>query len=104
MENCLLLDMHGSNKVVLFTYGGRLVRSYEVERPSGMAIGGAGFSLVTTYTNPGPPSTFDPNGQLIHKIEGLHLPQDTKITSDDSVRVNEYGGNKLHKYIIYILN
>ena len=42
MENCLLVDIYyGSKKVVVFTREGRLVRSYEVERPSGMAIDAA---------------------------------------------------------------
>ena len=63
-----------------------------------MAVDAAGFSLVTTDASPGPVSIFDPNGRLIHKIEGFNYPRDVEISSDGSVWISEYFGNKLYKY------
>ena len=94
----LFIAGNGSNNVTVLTREGRFVRSFEVKSPSGVSVDTAGFSLVTTYANPGLLSIFDPNGRLVHEVEGFNYPRDTEISFDGSVWISEYGGSKIYKY------
>ena len=84
--------------MTVLTREGQFVRSFEVKQPIGVAVDTAGFSLVTTDARPGPISICDPNGWLIHKIEGFNRPLDVEISFDVSLWISEYSGDKLHKY------
>ena len=64
----------------------------------GATVDGTGFFLLTTHANPGPVSILDPNGRLIHKMEGFNYPRDVKILSDGFVWISELGGNNVFKY------
>ena len=98
----LFVAGYGSNNVTVFTPEGQFVRSFKVQNPSGLTVDSTGFSLVTTtnnnYRQPDPVSIFDPNGQLIHKLQEFQQPLDVKMSSDGSVWISECGGNKLSKY------
>ena len=94
----LFIAGYASNNVIVLTRKGQFVRSFEVKYPTGVAVDAAGFSLVTTNTNPGPVSIFDPNGRLIHKIEGFNYPRDVQASCHGSMWITEDGGNKVSQY------
>ena len=94
----LFIPGFSSNNVTVLTHEGQFVRSFDVQSPKGLAVDAAGFSFVTTWTNPGPLSIFDLNGSLVYKVEGVIYPSDVKISPDGSVWISEYGGNKVYKY------
>ena len=87
-----------SNNVTVLTHEGQFVRSFKVQRPKGLAVDAAGFSFVTTWANPGPVSIFDPNGSLVHKVEGFNYPRDVKISAGGFMWISECEGNKVYKY------
>lgn len=97
-EGCIHIAACKSNKVVVVSPEGEFIRSYKVKSPVGIAVDSAGFSFVTTHSNPGILSVFDPSGHLVNTISGLDEPFGVAIAPDGSVWVADYGSKRLLKY------
>ena len=90
---------HNSDNITVFTPEGKVVRSYAVPHPAGIAVDKAGFTLVAGY-NPHYLYIFDFLGELVKKIEGFNSkPDNVALAPDGFVWVSVRAGPpRLLKY------
>ena len=90
---------YDSKSITVFTPDQKVVRTYEVPSPFGIAVDKAGFTLVTGY-NPNTLYIFDPLGELVKKIEGFDSGiHSVAVAPDGSVWVSVSSGPpRLLKY------
>ena len=88
-----------SNNIIIFSPDQKVVRTYEVPSPLGIAVDKAGFTLVSGY-NRHALYIFDPLGELVKKIEGFNSDiRCVAIALDGSVWVSVTSGPpRLLKY------